>query len=1059
MSNIANVVLSHPYVDSINAFLESTYTENNQLLEEFKINTNTLHNNEINNNNEQLNKLKTVLKIYICKCIRFQFDSYRSFITNFISNRKIPVWMYNMELQEQNENIMENAFISINEYKSYQEICDLFNQYHTNNFCYYPKDLISYLNKDKKLFIVFYNVVINNIIGRVNKQKIIKRNISLFKNFAINILNNVSFNNDRITKDILSFLFNFEHMSEYPLINENSNDKHNYMLLYANKICLICSEYITNNNSLYKKILSLNPVDIIKESFIPGIGLYGNIDKSYPIIKNFFNTYNDTTIYPGLYICECRYAYEIGDCSQPYYEYNCVYCGNKIGGKDHRLNTNNYRVYHNQQHHDYVRKRIFYDLPHKFLNDIEEEYKQYNSKGIVNLLNGTIYNTPKFQLRKLTNISFRLLNCILYSFLYTLYKKNYIPSYQTHFLLPFPNTTFLNVLTINWNLLKQNLKELKINSIEIFMNMIIQKLPNILTYCTYPLTTHSQRENFENHVNSFTNDAIKAYPSYLKTYNKINANLLHLSPNTMQSLINQTEHPKIYRDTEFPLYKYFYVNIYPNENHFQQQLMLINEYQKKYPAITAYLQKKNELELLHHVISLNRFSNFIHYQYGCNITRDEAKSITIQSVINKYQNKIKNIQQLYNSYEYIFNTICSKKKITYRCTGVLEEKTLLIYDSIAHCMNDNGEKYYGMYLAGIYEYLITIHNSFIQNVIESHISNTDHSHNTILPLLITNLNLNDKLIQNITSTNDLCVPIFQDNILHINSFNSLISKSCYKNNFKLNKEINYQNYTMINYDFDYIENELTKILFVNKTLFNEEQIFMIYAYECFLGKNSSLISKFISMYPQEELNTVQLNIINNFIQQTNDKKEKIFFLMQRLFIVLSNENVSPNTKIIDVINTANTNYVVFDNDNPISLLLLNAFKDCENNNSELTMKHVVALYEVFECNCFDLILGNVNEIYKKPIRNEEIINDVRKSVQEIGVDEFKNALRKFISRYICGKRSDTEFDVGQSVFQLIQVKDDIWGNVFGEEKFDQCFDKLIEYNVKLENIVCLYKCI
>ena len=202
------------------------------------------------------------------------------------------------------------------------------------------------------------------------------------------------------------------------------------------------------------------------------------------------------------------------------------------------------------------------------------------------------------------------------------------------------------------------------------MNMIIQKLPNILTYCTYPLTTHSQRENFENHVNSFTNDAIKAYPSYLKTYNKINANLLHLSPNTMQSLINQTEHPKIYRDTEFPLYKYFYVNIYPNENHFQQQLMLINEYQKKYPVITAYLQKKNELELLHHVISLNRFSNFIHYQYGCNITRDEAKSITIQSVINKYQNKIKNIQQLYNSYEYIFNTICSKKKITYRCTGV-----------------------------------------------------------------------------------------------------------------------------------------------------------------------------------------------------------------------------------------------------------------------------------------------------------------------------------------------------------------------------------------------------
>ena len=181
--------------------------------------------------------------------------------------------------------------------------------------------------------------------------------------------------------------------------------------------------------------------------------------------------------------------------------------------------------------------------------------------------------------------------------------------------------------------------------------------------------------------------------------------------------------------------------------------------------------------------------------------------------------------------------------------------------------------------------------------------------------------------------------------------------------------------------------------------------------------------------------------------------------MQRLFIVLSNENVSPNTKIIDVINTENTNYVVFDNDNPISLLLLNVFKDCENNNSELTMKHVVALYEVFECNCFDLILGNVNEIYKKPIRNEEIINDVRKSVQEIGVDEFKNALRKFISRYICGKRSDTEFDVGQSVFQFIQVKDDIWGNVFEEEKFDQCFDKLIEYNVKLENIVCLYKCI
>ena len=86
----------------------------------------------------------------------------------------------------------------------------------------------------------------------------------------------------------------------------------------------------------------------------------------------------------------------------------------------------------------------------------------------------------------------------------------------------------------------------------------------------------------------------------------------------------------------------------------------------------------------------------------------------------------------------------------------------------------------------------------------------------------------------------------------------------YRNCFKDDNSVDYFNYKEIIYDLNSIEEELGKILLVGKRKFLNEQKFIIYEFEAYHGKNSTILNDFIQRYPQNKLTEEQKrNLLNN----------------------------------------------------------------------------------------------------------------------------------------------------------------------------------------------------
>ena len=96
---------------------------------------------------------------------------------------------------------------------------------------------------------------------------------------------------------------------------------------------------------------------------------------------------------------------------------------------------------------------------------------------------------------------------------------------------------------------------------------------------------------------------------------------------------------------------------------------------------------------------------------------------------------------------------------------------------------------------------------------------------------------------------------------------------------------------------------------------------------------------------------------------------------------------------------------------------------------------------------------NINEQYKEKIdenKKKEIVNYFKEynynNDKLISKNDLAGAIRRFISRYLVGKRGDTEIDEKQKLIQQI-TRNDLWElyivkneNIFQSEIYSLCFD-------------------
>ena len=832
-----------------------------------------------------------------------------------------------------------------------------------------------------------------------------------------------------------------------PLEKGKINQKIFEILLYGFRYCV---QTLNNNNdkkSLFSSILSKNCINTIEHSFIPGNDNKEDLHIStLESIEFHFKTFADAC---GCYVCSCGFYYNIDPCGFPTTNrtFNCPHCGQKCGWDKKKVKggASNHGMVVRPGHY-----RLFKDIAQKQgqmnrWRDPEENIPNLILEDYYKKVIEPIKNSPSFgfnsisrdyfenqnkNIRKLSNIGYRLLNLISYYHLFFTYCLGNISEQNLEKYL-IKNMNILKIIETDWDKLKESLQKININSIQAFMNMIFKKLSKLIKECKC-MKTNDERENFEKQVDDLITECIKGYPTYFTKYNSENQKQLDLDIHSLKTYVSELVPPikEIYPEKEFPFFKYFIYTTYKTEEDMIRRM----DNKDKYPLLNQLITGNPMVYKLSSLPAFNDFTNYMVDHYSFKISREDARKKALENMdiikeaefLKKFDNFIK-----------AWNKIKSEAK-KYKCRPVMPIKDLSIKDKLISFLNDPGELLNGMYIAAACQNFIDWQNSFLNPIIDA------NAFNGILHNYVDNIR---KIIPVQNSKPDQIVLIIERfNKSKYTDLNDVIYSFSERNIFNENGTINYSDYNSFVYDYDSIEEELGKIILPGVCLFDDEELnFVAYWGEGFRGGNTKLLTNFYSKYPQKDLNAMEKEIVIKYIDKMNKEKmakynnnydfKEFFGSLQILIFYLTEKNITKeDEKISQILQKAPKYFKLSD--------------DCRdffyNDGIDLTVEKLMNLFFFFEHLCFDYLLDTLQDEYKKEIPDELKAKIVKKLLNKeipfsdiISIKALGAALRRLLSRYLAGKSQVADVDENRELsFEL--SREDLW-----EEKISK-LDNLME---------------
>ena len=434
-------------------------------------------------NNESIRKMRN-LYIWRLYCKKFEnFDQFESF--NF-ENKKITIYKELLPILQEEKNkpkyIFKNCFITSNNFENYKKLNSEAEQ----------KIKIKYEDYNDN-FDLLYSFLVNKTISYIYGNE---------KNAAKNKMKEIyNESKDKLLfgeegKTLYNYLLNndlFEQNICKKISDKDLTQNEFEILLYSFRFIL--NTQVKNKKCFYNNILKKNTNEFINNNYIPG---------SYPAKTLFVQAYYDieqkvskNRFDMGYYVCkDCGFFYEVPPCTLPMDKGKCPFM-HDIGGEDHVLTKKDIRVFY--QDGDYEQfaqgwagcENWLNSFVHTTLKGFKDEYVDKNlakpRKGIIlSDIKELEKNNP---IREIHIISFRILHFILYSYLLGSQILGNITEEQ---ILPIlidgiiPQTLF-NILKKDWELLDSSLKELGIENIQTFLNMIFDKLIELITLFQYIL--------------------------------------------------------------------------------------------------------------------------------------------------------------------------------------------------------------------------------------------------------------------------------------------------------------------------------------------------------------------------------------------------------------------------------------------------------------------------------------------------------------------------------------------------------------------------------------------
>ena len=318
---------------------------------------------------------------------------------------------------------------------------------------------------------------------------------------------------------------------------------------------------------------------------------------------------------------------------------------------------------------------------------------------------------------------------------------------------------------------------------------------------------------------------------------------------------------KIPREETFLFSEYFNHFEFVSIDNFKEQLLSSNNNKKKYPLLWSYITDEN-VKNLKYLLDYNDFVNFMKNNYSGKISRKDAKDVNL-SEKEIYQNR--EFQKKLDKFKYIFNEI-----LFFEEKDKINENDKLACFLIDDIKNENGIK-----IKKGFDKFIKWQNSFLKPIIESK----------------GNINLNYY-----KSSLKL-----ETDVQKVNKSKIILIDECFKNtpfvNFRglitLYSKNHDQDKNKFDYDFEKIEEELSKILLPQKCLFNEKNFdYVIYQFESANTNNDYLIN-FQKKYGAENLDENDKKTLYKYFKENYN----YYSIFDEQFIILLNYLANNSKKL------------------------------------------------------------------------------------------------------------------------------------------------------------------
>ena len=851
------------------------------------------------------------------------------------------------------------------------------------------------------LYFNFYKFYITNIPENEKKE------------FLISLLKSKSNSEEEQFKNLL---FNEEALNSKILPKlgirdiKKKNPKKIEILFYAFRFVfnILCEG---NSNNFYYSLLTKNATNKINENMIPGkLSNTNEFIKSFDIINiNFKKDPNYSA-----YLCSCGYHYTIDYCSFPMREFSCPKCNKIIGGKSHILHRRegHKRIFFNNQYKDKILSAPYADktIPYILLKDLEMEVNNKKNELFKGLKKEAkdYFLERRSKVREMSYITFRILNFILHGFILYSNIQGYISDdYLDNNLIE--SMSCFEIMEKDWEIIDEELKIKQIPNIQIFMNVIFDKVILVLNR-QKNFSNDIKLNNFENEVEKIVNENL-INNTLIEEY--INNNNIMTDNIDISNKLIILENENINIEKEFPDMKFFKKTKLPKLEDFINDFNSLEENKEYYPIISYFIDKNSNIRNLEYLTTINNLCNYMINFCSYRYTREEAKKIKIKDEIKTMDDLIAKFIKIYSKLRPLINQI--------DCHELKDRNGDLLFNDLENNQNlfnfcvDIGEFNYGIVLTAIYKKMINWQNQFINVVLNS--KNINHK------------NYSKQFEQEI-----MIQDCSEDDIIKFpmkNIVNDIITENSYQ-----------KNYGIIFYNYDLIEEQLASIILpsIKKLISDNENClrYVIFQFEGFRGNKTNIITKYIEKYKTKELNNEELEIILNYKNNHDNKRIlKILFSLQILIDIILENNIDKNELISNVIeeNIENEN-------NEILKELFNSDKD----KKLFTINTLINVYNIFEIICWEKIKDtlinsyqmklndNIKENINKFFKKEKELNDNLNNPKLITKRNLSTAIRRFISRYLSGKR-DEEINEKNSLMPYLRKQElwDIYGFVDNEE--------------------------